>query len=80
MHYLPVTNLSDEALTFPAGTRIGDIYPATSLRQTCEMLAADLLLSDWDSDDKELLLDVQGTTATDSKSHGVRPHSKLHMD
>ena len=30
-HQLPVLNLSTTPRTLPAGTRIGDLYPATSL-------------------------------------------------
>ncbi len=59
IHYLPIMNLSDEPCTLLAGTRIGYVYPAAPLRQTCEMFLADPLLSDWNSDDDdELLLDM----------------------
>ncbi len=77
-HQLPVMNLSNAPRTLPAGTRIGDLYPATSLRQTCEMFEAEPELSDWDSDDEDLLLDVRGTTKTGTKSQGARPHSNVH--
>ncbi len=80
MHRLPVMNLSNAPRTVPAGTRIGDIYPATSLRQNCEMFEADPVLSDWDSDDEELLLDVRGTTKAGTKSQGARPHSNACVD
>ncbi len=75
-------NLSNATRTLPTGTRIGDLYPATSLRQTCEMLEEEPVLSDWDSD--ELLLDVQGTTKTGTKNQGAQPRSNArvypHMD
>ncbi len=80
MHHLPVINLSDAPRTLLVGARIGDIYPATSLRQSCEMFEADPVPSDWDSDDKELLLDVWGTTATGTKSQGARPRSNTRVD
>ncbi len=81
MYYLPVMNLSDKPRALPGGTRIGDVYPSTSLRQACEMFLADPLISDWESDDHdELLLDMRRTTATGSKNQGVRPRSNLRMD
>ncbi len=76
-HQLPVMNLSNTPRTLPAGTQIGDLYPATSLRQTCDMFEAESELSDWDSDDEELLLDVRGTTKTGTKNQGARPHSNV---
>ncbi len=42
--------------TLPEGTCIKDVYPATSLKQTCEMFGTHPQLSDWDSDDNELFL------------------------
>ncbi len=42
------------------------------------MFEAEPELSDWDSDDEELLLDVRGTTKTGIKSQGARPHSNVH--
>ncbi len=48
------------------------------------MFEAEPELSDWDSDDEELLLDVRGTTKTGTKTQGARPHSNVrtypHMD
>ena len=41
IHCLPVMNLPDEPRTLLVGTHIGDVHPATSLRQTCEMFWAD---------------------------------------
>ncbi len=78
-HQLPVMKLSNAPRTLPAGTGIGYLYPAASLRQTCEMFEAESELSDWDSDDEELLLDVRGTTKTGTKNQGARPHSNVRM-
>ncbi len=72
-------NLSSAPHTLPAGTRIGDLYPATSLRQTCEMFEAEPELSERDSDDEDLLLDVRGTTKTGTKTLGARPHSNARV-
>ncbi len=79
MHQLPVMNLSNAPRTLPARTRIGDLNPATSLRQTCEMFEAEPELSDWDSDDEELLLDVQGTTKTGTKTQGAQSYSNARV-
>ncbi len=73
MHYLPVINLPDTPCTLPPRTHIGDVYPATSLRQTCQIFLADLLLSDWDSDDEELLLDVRVPLQLALRANGLIP-------
>ncbi len=54
-HYIPVMNLSDATQTLHEGTRLGDAFPVESLKQVQEMLWVDSGLSDWDSDDEELM-------------------------
>ena len=44
------------------------------------MFEAEPVLSDWDSDDEELLLDVRGTTKTGTKNQGARPRSNARVD
>ncbi len=54
-HYIPVMNLSDATWTLHEGTRLGDVFPVELLKQVQEMLWVDSGLSDWDSDDEELI-------------------------
>ncbi len=56
-HHIPVMNLSDSTRTLPEGTRLGDIYPVESFKHVQEMLWVDSDLSDWESDDDELMDD-----------------------
>ncbi len=69
-HDILVMNLSDATQTLHEGTRLGDIFPVESLKHVQEMLWVDSDLSDWESDDDELM-DVCATSIM-SKSASIK--------
>ncbi len=62
-HHIPVMNMSDATWTLNEGTWLGDIFPVESLKHVQEIPWVDSDLSDWESDDDELM-DVFATGIT----------------
>ncbi len=81
IHYLPVMNLSDAPHTLYAGSRIGEVYPVTSLKRAQEIFEVDPQLSDWDSDsDHGELLDVCTAVNKDGGNGGDLPRHNERLD
>ncbi len=82
-HHIPVMNLLDATQTLHKGTRLGDVFPVDSLTQVQEMLWVDSDLSDWDSDDEELM-DVRAAGMVgrnvSAKTPCVNAHDDTRMD
>ena len=80
---IPVMNLSDTPHALYPGTRIGDMYPITSLKQAQEVLQADPQLSVWDSnsEDEELLAEhMADATGLSGKHAHYNRRTDAHMD
>ena len=78
-HHIPVMNLLYTTRTLHEGTRLGDIYPVESFKHVQEMLWVDSDLSDWESDDDELMV-VRATGIMSKRTSAKISHANACVD